>query len=400
MREKAVGTLRAVSGQEGDDAASERDEGPNTPRPDPLDRPWVHPSELRSYVANPLPPVQARPREWVIGLVSAAVGVTVTLLVLVAFGALGERSRSPLPPPVITNENTAIDYAVAARVGQAVQPSVVTVRATAGATTAVASGVAVKSDRVLTSAHVLVGATAITVLTSDRRTLTAKLLGADADTDLALLDVSGAGLSYQALADERATVGQPVVAVAAPPGNSAFVTLNTISQRNVLVEMGTGSMLAGLLRAGVFTPPETSGGGLFDTNGKVVGILVSLPGVPIPGLAVPIDMADEVRRQIEASGKVTHGWLGLTGEDDPAGARVTAVVPDSPAAAAKLEVGDVIVRAGGEPVGGYGDLMAEWRRHNPGDSLVLVYQRGRSSRSTTATLTAPPAPAPAPPPEG
>ena len=60
-QEKAVGTLRAVSGSEGDDGVPEGDDSASGPRPDPLDRPWVHPSELRSFVANPLPPSQARP---------------------------------------------------------------------------------------------------------------------------------------------------------------------------------------------------------------------------------------------------------------------------------------------------------------------------------------------------
>lgn len=392
--EKAVGTLRAVSGPEGDDGASERDETPNGPRPDPLDRPWVHPSELHSYVANPLPPVQARPREWVIGLVSAAVGVTATLLVLVAFGALGERNRSPLPPPAIIPPNAAVDYAVAARVSQAARPSIVTVRATAGDTTTVGSGVAVSSNRVLTTAHLLIGAGTVVISTSDGRTLPAKIMGLDADTDLSLLDVSGADLSYQPLADAAPDVGEPVVAIAMTKGNNPFVDIRVISRLNRMVLTTTGTTIAGLLQANLDTTPETSGGALFDTNGQIVGILVTPPGVPDPGLAVPIDVADDVRQQIEASGKVTHGWLGLTAVDagDRPGAKVTGVVPDGPAADAKLEVGDVITGAGGHSVGDVGDLMAEWRRRRPADSLAIQYRRGRVSHSINATLTAGPPP--------
>ena len=88
-----------------------------------------------------------------IGLVSAIVGVAATLLVLVAFGALGERTRSPLPPPVFTGANTAVDYGVAGRVFQFVAPSIVTIRATTPDGINVASGVAVSSNRVLASAH-------------------------------------------------------------------------------------------------------------------------------------------------------------------------------------------------------------------------------------------------------
>ncbi len=399
-REKAVGTLRAVSGSEGDDAAREGDDSTGGPRPDPLDRPWVHPSELRSYVANPLPASQARPREWVIGLVSATVGVAATLLVLIAFGVLGERTRSPLPPPVITGANTAVDYAVAGRVSQFVAPSVVTVRATTSDGINVASGVAVSSNRVLASAHVVVGATAMSVSTLDGHTYPSKIMGSDADTDLVLLDVPGADLSFQPLAGAAAKVGQPVVAVATTKGNHAYLALDIISRLNLLVTTSTGSMLAGLLGAELNTTAETSGGGLFNTNGQLVGILTSPPGVGISGLAVPIGVADDVRDQIESSGKVTHGWLGLTADDtsDRAGATVTAVLPDSPAAAAKLDVGDVITRAGGQFVGNVADLMAEWRRGRPGDSIEITYRRGHSSRDlrVQATLTGPPPPPAAP----
>jgi S1-C subfamily serine protease len=404
--EKAVGTLRAVSGSEGDDGVPEDEDSASGPRPDPLDRPWVHPSELRSFVANPLPPSQARPREWVIGLLSATVGIAATLLVLVAFGALGERTRSPLPPPVFTTPNAPVDVGVAARVSQFVMPSVVTIRATGPAGTNVASGVAVSSNRVLASAHVVAGASTILVATRFGSSYPGKLMGIDADTDLALLDVAGADLSFQPLASNAADVGEPVVAVASTKGDSPYNAIDIISRLNVLVTTANGSMMAGLLGAELATTPETSGGGLFNTNGELVGILTSPPGVSTAGLAVPIAMADDVRDQLESSGKVTHGWLGLTADDakDRPGATVTSIFPDSPASAAKLEVGDVITRAGGQFVGSFDDLIAEWRRHRPGDSIAIDYHRGRSARDVqvTATLTGPPpvAPAPEPSPDG
>ena len=142
----------------------------------------------------------------------------------------------------------------------------------------------------------------------------------------------------------------------------------------------TNATLAGLLGTELNTTAETTGGGLFNTNGELVGILTSPSGVSTTGLAVPIRVADDVRDQIESSGKVTHGWLGLTADDakDRAGATITSVVADSPAAAAKLEVGDVITQAGGQFIGGFDDLVAEWRRHRPGDSIAISYRRGRS----------------------
>ncbi len=163
----------------------------------------------------------------------------------------------------------------------------------------------------------------------------------------------------------------------------------------------TNATLAGLLGTELNTTAETTGGGLFNTNGQLVGILTSPPGVTTMGLAVPIRVAGDVQDQIESSGKVTHGWLGLAADDakDRAGATVTAVFPDSPAAGAKLEVGDTITQAGGQFIGGFDDLIAEWRRHRPGDSIAITYRRGHASspRDVPVTLTGPPAP-PAPPP--
>ena len=112
-------------------ARAEPDDAPSGPPPDPLDRPWVHPSELHSFVSTPsAPPREPRPREWAIGVGSAVAG-----------GARRPSScwwRSApwaaatarrIPPPVVTNAGDVVDYAVAERVGTAVAASVVVVRA-------------------------------------------------------------------------------------------------------------------------------------------------------------------------------------------------------------------------------------------------------------------------------
>ena len=86
------------------DEPGEPDDEPIAPRPDPLDRPWVHPTELRSFVATPEAPTSPpRPREWVIGLTSAIAGVVATILILVAFGAIG--GPEPLADPPTRGEH-------------------------------------------------------------------------------------------------------------------------------------------------------------------------------------------------------------------------------------------------------------------------------------------------------
>ena len=272
---------------------------------------------------------------------------------------------------------------------QEVSPSVVALRATTGDTVTVGSAVAVKSDRVMTSVHLVVNVGSIMVETADQRTFTAKLIGTDPDTDLALLDVSGADLPFRPLATREPQLGDPVIAVALPKGRS-FLGVNIIQHENRLVTTPQGNEIAGLLEAGIKTVPETSGGGLFDPDGQLVGILSTPPGALfLSGLAVPIKVADDVRRQVESSGKVTHAWLGVAGADseEPFGAKITEILPNSPALDAKLAPGDIVTRAGGRTVTTYADLMAAWRRRVPGDSLVVVFQRGRSEHTVNVPLT-------------
>jgi putative serine protease PepD len=390
-------------GPENAEEPVEPDDQPGGPRPDPLDRPWVHPSELRSYIATPeTPSTPPRPREWVIGLTSAIAGIVATVLVLVAFGAIGSRHRSPIRPPVVRSPSEAIDASVAARVYQSVAPSIVTVQATASdpANPTIGSGVALKSNRVVTAAHLLIGASAVTVQTRDGRAISAKVLGADPDTDLAVLDVPTGGLTFASLGSgAEPDLGQPLVAAGAGKANGGWVGLGVLTQRNLLASSPSGATMAGLLVVGIPMPGENAGGALLDTNGDVVGILALPQTGTATGLAlvVPVAAAREVERQLDASGKVQHGWLGVTGDDakDRAGggARITTVLPGSPAEKAQIRPDDVITRVGNTPIRTYADLVAEWRRRNPGDSITLAWWHGDQSRTGTTALAAAPEPA-------
>jgi S1-C subfamily serine protease len=379
----------------GADGAPDPDDAPSGPPPNPLDRPWVHPSELRSFVATPTSTARdPRPKEWAIGLSAALAGVVATLLVLVAFGAIGGRHRSPLPPPVVTSPGDVVDYAVAERVGTAVAPSVVTVRVGAGdASRPVGSGVVLTSDRVVTALHNLGGATTdLGVVTNGGQQLPAKIVGTDPQTDLALLSVSGSGLRLAKLGPANSPrVGQTVVAVSA--GAHYRVSIDVISDRDVMVDAGTGIDVAGLLQTGITVTPDMSGGALVDAGGNLVAILTrSASGKP-DGLAVPVSTVRDVQDQLDGSGKVAHGWLGVMCTEDPAarpagGATVQGVTPGSPAALAGLRAGDVVVRAEGRAVSGRADLVAAVRSLRPEDSIDLVYVRDGRDHNATATLKA------------
>jgi putative serine protease PepD len=380
--------------ESGGDGAPEPDDVPSGPPPNPLDRPWVHPSELRSFVPSPeLPAHETRPREWAIGIGSAVAAIVATVLVLVAFGALGGRHRSPLPPPVVSSPNDVIDYSLAKRVSAVVAPSVVTVR-TGEAPKAVGSGVVLQSDRVMTAAHLLAGATKVDIVTPNGVQMDAKVVGVDAQTDLALLDVTGGDLTLAAIGGANPPqVGQPVVAVSAIHGDQYRVGINIVSDRNVMAPTGTGVDVAGLLQTGLTVTPDMAGGALVDQSGIVVGILTHPSGDGPSGLAIPSSAVRDVEDQLENSGKVSHGWMGVLCSKDDAerpegGATVVEVLPGSPAAKAGLEKDDVITRAGDQRVAGRADLVAASRSLRPQDPLDVQYWRNGRSKTVTVTLGA------------
>lgn len=392
-------------GDDDDSRDDPLDEQPSGPRPDPLDRPWVHPAELQSFVAAPqAAPEPPRPREWVIGSLSALAGVAATILLLVAFGAIGGRERSPIPPPVVTNPNSPVDYAVAQRVAGSAALSVVTVatdRPSANGTSGAdgddgtqGSGVVLRTGRVLTSEHLVRGATQVEVSTKDGRRITAQVVGADPATDLALLAVEGVGPELPEPARfDHPDVGDVVVAVGAGSGNSGWVDIGVINERNWLTS-DNGVTVAGLLATGIATTGATTGGGLFDTNGRIVGILVSPPGATRQGLAVPFEVAFDVADQLEDAEQATHGAIGVVFADDvrggAGGARVGGVAPDGPAARANppIQQGDVIMRMSDVDINGWRDVVGEARRRSPRDRVEVGFERGGRAMRTTVELGA------------
>lgn len=256
------------------------------------------------------------------------------------------------------------------------------------------SGFVVAADGlILTNAHVVKDAQQVTVLLADRREFTARVLGSDAATDIAVLRIPVQGLQPVRLGDpSQLQVGDPVLAIGAPYGLAQTATAGIVS--------ATGRSLPGdgavpFIQTDAAVNPGNSGGPLFDAAGNVVGINAQIysrtGGFQGVSFAIPVDVAMRVSRQIVATGQAQHARLGVTVQDltqpladsfglaRPDGALVSQVAPGSPAAAAGLQPGDVIQKIDGQPTVQAGALSARIAQGVPGERIALgIWRQGKA----------------------
>ncbi len=227
------------------------------------------------------------------------------------------------------------------------------------------SGFIISEDGyVLTNHHVVKNADEIFVRLQDRRELKASLIGSDERTDVALLKVDEKNLPIVKLGSSKALkVGEWVFAIGSPFGFDSSVTAGIVSAKGRSLPKEN---YVPFIQTDVAINPGNSGGPLFNLDGEVVGINSQIysrsGGFMGLSFAIPIDVALNVSRQLETSGHVVRGWLGvriqdITRElaesfemDKPHGALIAHVLPNSPADKAGLQVGDVIVAFNGESV--------------------------------------------------
>lgn len=229
------------------------------------------------------------------------------------------------------------------------------------------SGVIIDAAKgyVLTNNHVIEGADDISVTVHDGRTLAAKLVGSDPDTDIAVIQIPAENLTALPLGDSsKLRMGDFVVAVGDPFGIGQSASSGMVSG---LGRAGLGGRgLQNFIQTDASINPGNSGGALVNLRGELIGInsmIISPSGASAGiGFAIPTDLAQEVMGQLIATGSVKHGTLGVQTQDltpdiarmldaEPGqGAVVTRVRPDSAAAAAGLKAGDVIVQINGKPI--------------------------------------------------
>lgn len=270
------------------------------------------------------------------------------------------------------------------------------------------SGFIISSDGyILTNNHVVEGAQKITVKLSDDRELSAKIVGTDPDTDVAVIKIDANNLPVVQLGDsDKLKVGEWVIAIGNPFGLSHTVTAGIVSAK--------GRSRIGLSEYEDFIQTDAainlgnSGGPLLNIDGKVVGMNSAILGGSNGymghmgnmgiGFAIPINMAKYVYDKIVTEGKVTRGYMGIGGEElspemakhfdvkDAKGLLVDRVEENSAAQKGGIERGDIIVKMDGKAVEHWDSFRNEVARKAPGSKVNLVVIRNGSEKELTIEL--------------
>jgi S1-C subfamily serine protease len=246
---------------------------------------------------------------------------------------------------------------------------------------------------ILTNSHVVADARKLHVTLPDGRELRADLVGDDPHTDLAVLRVSAADLIAAPFGDSSTLrPGQMVIAIGNPFGFQHTVTAGVVSAIGRSLRARTVRLMENLIQTDAALNPGNSGGPLLTSHARVVGVntAVILGGQGI-AFAVPINTARHVVTSLLRDGRVRRSHLGVAGQDMPVprrfareyklanerGVRIHAVTEGSPAHAAKLQAGDLIVDFGGETVNGIDDLHRLLTEDRIGQSMPMhVLRRG------------------------
>jgi serine protease Do len=252
----------------------------------------------------------------------------------------------------------------------------------------------------VTNNHVVDKAKTVEVTTDDGKTYSAKVIGTDPKTDLALIKVEGGGnFPHVSFADRAPRVGDWVLAVGNPFGLGGTVTAGIVSARGR--DIGAGPY-DDFIQIDAPVNKGNSGGPSFDVDGNVIGVntaIFSPSGGSIGiGFAIPADTVKTVIAQLEKSGKVTRGWIGVQiqqvtpdiadsiGLKNAEGALVAEPQTNSPADKAGIKSGDVITSVDGRPVKNARELAKKISSMVPGTSVKLGIWRKGEEKQLTLTL--------------
>jgi S1-C subfamily serine protease len=369
-----------------------------------------------------------------LAFVSALVGGAIVALTLLAFGAVGENTKTvveqaPLTKPamegsargltardIYKRDAPGVVYIKAQVVQQTQSPFDFGPQTQQG--TATGSGFVINKDGdILTNAHVVEGASKITVSFGHKDGVPATVVGRDVSNDLALIKVDPSGLNLKplTLGDAKSVqVGDPTLAIGNPFGLDRTLTTGVVSALQRQIQAPNGFTINNVIQTDAAINPGNSGGPLLDAAGRVIGINSQIAtggngeGNVGIGFAVPINTAKKILPQLE-KGNVERGYLGITGGTvKPSmnlavkqGVLVQSVQPGSGAAKAGIQGaqsspdgtsagGDIITKVDGKPVSGIGQLRQAVSGKKPGDKVTLTVLHDGQTKDVTVTLGAPP----------
>ena len=272
--------------------------------------------------------------------------------------------------------------------------------------TAAGSGVIISTDGyIVTNNHVVDGADELTVTLNDNKEYSARIIGADATTDLALIKIDGKNLpAIQIANSDDVKVGEWVLAVGNPLGLNNTVTAGIVSAK----ARSMGSGVSSMIQTDAAINQGNSGGALVNTNGALIGInamIYSQTGSNIGyGFAIPTTIMNKVVADIKQYGNVQRAMIGIKGSDvnvyvdaekekgnevdlgTMEGIYIAEVVEDGAAADAGLKKDDVITHIDGQKVTKFGELQNIIAQKRPGDKVTLTYLRNKSKKNVTLTL--------------
>ncbi len=398
-------------------------EQPQSQRPIPQPQPQVQPlAQQAQQLQQPRQPRQKR--TW-----PAIVGTAAVTAMLVgggtAAGTVAFMNRDSAQPVAVQNTGagpnqnisvTSVDEANWETTASTVAPSVVAIEVKTSRGGGEGSGVVIDLDgHVLTNDHVVTGALGDTVQVtlSDGRLYDATIVGLDPSTDLGVVKIVDppADLAPAIFANsDDVIVGNAVMAVGNPLGLANTVTTGIVSAvarpvSTASQQIDQGVVVTNAIQIDAAINPGNSGGPLFNTKGEVIGItssIASLSGGGTAagsiglGFAIPSNLASAVGDQLMADGTAEHAFLGVGLSDSTAtadgvkrrGAKVESVTDGSPAAAAGIKTGDVIIAFDGHQTGGYESLTAHVRERTSGQNATVTLVRGSTAQDVEVTLAA------------
>ena len=317
---------------------------------------------------------------------------------------VAEPTPAPLPDDVDDDEVLDAYSTAVSTAAERLIPSVASlrVRSSSGWSGGAGSAVTFTPDGyLLTSAHVVAGSPAGTATFVDGTEVGFEVVGRDPLSDLAVIRAADGGLTPAPLGDaDRLRVGQLVVAIGNPLGFAGSVTAGVVSAlgRSLAARDGRASRLVeNVIQTDAALNPGNSGGALADGRGRVVGINTAVAGIGL-GLAVPINAATRtIVSALMHDGRVRRAFLGVVGGTRPLrpaiatrigrrrGLEVVQLLDGSPASAAGVRAGDVIVELDGSPIEGVGDLQRVMVGEMVGRPVAVGVERDGAIVSLTVT---------------